>query len=69
MTTLRQLSYLVALADSRNFRRAADAVHVAQPTLSQQANGAGWQMLPRREQLGDVAPHHVTDDLRIGQRV
>ena len=29
MTTLRQLSYLVALADSRSFRRAADSVHVA----------------------------------------
>ncbi len=36
MTTLRQFTYLVALADYRNFRRAADAVHVAQPTLSQQ---------------------------------
>ncbi len=36
MTSLRQLSYLVALADLRNFRRAADAVHVSQPTLSQQ---------------------------------
>lgn len=36
MSTLRQFTYLVALADYRNFRRAADAVHVAQPTLSQQ---------------------------------
>ena len=36
MSTLRQFSYLVALADCRNFRRAADAVHVSQPTLSQQ---------------------------------
>lgn len=36
MSTLRQFAYLVALADYRNFRRAADAVHVAQPTLSQQ---------------------------------
>jgi LysR family hydrogen peroxide-inducible transcriptional activator len=36
MSTLRQYAYLVALADYRNFRRAADAVHVAQPTLSQQ---------------------------------
>lgn len=36
MTTLRQLSYLIALADYRNFRRAADAVHISQPTLSQQ---------------------------------
>lgn len=36
MSTLRQLTYLVALADYRHFRRAADAVHVSQPTLSQQ---------------------------------
>jgi len=34
--TLRQLEYLVALADARHFGRAAAAVHAAQPTLSQQ---------------------------------
>lgn len=36
MSTLRQYAYLVAIADHRSFRRAADAVHVSQPTLSQQ---------------------------------
>ncbi|MDA0238926.1 MAG: LysR family transcriptional regulator, partial [Proteobacteria bacterium] len=36
MTTLRQLSYLVALADEQHFRRAAERVHVTQPTLSAQ---------------------------------
>lgn len=36
MSTLRQFTYLVALADCRNFRRAADAAHISQPTLSQQ---------------------------------
>lgn len=36
MFTLRQLRYLVALADSLSFRRAAEACHVAQPTLSVQ---------------------------------
>ena len=36
MSTLRQLTYLVALSDYRNFRRAADAAHISQPTLSQQ---------------------------------
>jgi LysR family transcriptional regulator, transcription activator of glutamate synthase operon len=33
---LRQLRYLVALAGERNFTRAADTEHVAQPALSQQ---------------------------------
>ncbi|MBD8736660.1 hydrogen peroxide-inducible genes activator [Sphingomonas sp. CFBP 13706] len=36
MPTFRQLEYLVAIADARNFRRAAAAAHVSQPTLSQQ---------------------------------
>ena len=34
--TLRQLQYLVAVADSRSFRRAAAACHVSQPSLSAQ---------------------------------
>ncbi|WP_209347120.1 hydrogen peroxide-inducible genes activator [Pontixanthobacter sp. CEM42] len=36
MPTLRQLQYLVAIEDTEHFGRAADSVHVTQPTLSQQ---------------------------------
>lgn len=36
MPTLQQLRYLVALADVRHFRHAAEACHVTQPTLSAQ---------------------------------
>lgn len=36
MPTLRQLRYLVAIADTLSFRRAAEICHVSQPTLSTQ---------------------------------
>lgn len=36
MPSLRQLEYLVALADSRHFRRAAERCNTTQPTLSEQ---------------------------------
>ncbi|MBU8874577.1 hydrogen peroxide-inducible genes activator [Reyranella sp. MMS21-HV4-11] len=60
MTTLRQLSYLVALADSRNFRRAADLVHIAQPTLSQQLRALearlGVTLVERNESPVQLTP-------------
>lgn len=34
--TLRQLQYLVAVADARSFRRASELCHVSQPSLSAQ---------------------------------
>lgn len=34
MPTLQQIRYLVALSETRHFRRAAEACHVTQPTLS-----------------------------------
>ncbi|HEX2841415.1 hydrogen peroxide-inducible genes activator [Hyphomicrobium sp.] len=36
MPTLRQLEYLVALAETKHFRRAAERVNTTQPTLSEQ---------------------------------
>ena len=36
MPTLQQFRYLVAIADTLHFRRAAESVHVTQPTLSTQ---------------------------------
>ena len=33
---IRDLEYLIALADYKHFRRAADACNVSQPTLSGQ---------------------------------
>lgn len=36
MPTLQQLRYLVAVADTAHFRRAAERCHVTQPTLSDQ---------------------------------
>lgn len=48
---IRDLEYLVALAEHRHFRRAADACHVSQPTLSGQIrkleDGLGVMLLER----------------------
>ena len=38
-TTIRQLSYFVALADTGSFTRAAEQMGVSQPSLSQQIRG------------------------------
>lgn len=60
MSTLRQYAYLVALADYRHFRRAADAVHVAQPTLSQQLRALeaklGVKLVERNESPVQLTP-------------
>ncbi len=72
MATLRQLTYLVALADYRNFRRAADAANVSQPTLSQQLRALetrlGVTLIERGEtpvQLTPIGREVVTRARRI----
>ena len=51
MTTLKQFRYLVALAQTRHFRRAAEQCQVTQPTLSNQIQelekGLGVQLVER----------------------
>jgi LysR family hydrogen peroxide-inducible transcriptional activator len=60
MSSFRQLAYLVAIADYRNFRRAADAVHVSQPTLSQQLRALetrlGVTLVERNESPVQLTP-------------
>ncbi|WP_050727591.1 LysR substrate-binding domain-containing protein [Vulgatibacter incomptus] len=53
--TLRQLQYAVAVADERSFRRAAEACHVSQPSLSAQVaelEGALGVQLFERDRTG-----------------
>lgn len=60
MPTLRQLEYLVAVADFQNFGRAADACNVSQPTLSQQLRALedrlGVALVERRASGAELTP-------------
>lgn len=60
MPTLRQLEYLVAIADFKNFGRAADACNVSQPTLSQQLRSLedrlGVALIERRASGAELTP-------------
>lgn len=60
MPTLRQLEYLVALADLRHFGRAAQASHVSQPSLSQQLRALeqrlGVQLVERNQSSVELTP-------------
>lgn len=58
--TLRQLGYLVAVADLKHFGRAAQASHVSQPTLSQQLRALeerlGVTLVERRLTGAELTP-------------
>ena len=60
MPTLRQLEYLVSVADFQHFGRAADACHVSQPTLSQQLRALedrlGTTLIERRASGAELTP-------------
>lgn len=60
MTTLRQLSFLVALEETLNFSRAADVCHVTQSTLStglkQLEDSLGVQLAERTRQSVLMTP-------------
>lgn len=60
MPTLRQLQYLVALADLRHFGRAAQVCNVAQPSLSQQLRALeqrlGTALVERNQSSVELTP-------------
>ena len=60
MPSLQQLRYLVALADTHHFRRAAETCHVTQPTLSAQLkeleSKLGAQLVERSRSRVIVTP-------------
>lgn len=65
MPNLRQLEYLVALAETRHFRRAAERTNTTQPTLSEQVKALeerlGVQLVERSTARVVITP--------LGQRV
>lgn len=81
MPSLRQLEYLVAVADTRNFRRAAERTNTTQPTLSEQVKAleerlgaqlvergrSGVLMTPLGDQVVDIARRILRDanDIRV----
>ena len=60
MPTLRQIEYLVAIADTQHFRKAAEKVGVSQPTLSAQLSALeqtlGVQLVERSRSSVLVTP-------------
>ncbi len=58
MTELRRLQYFLGVARERNFTRAADQLHVAQPALSRQV-----RLL--EEELGVDLLHRTTHEFEL----
>ena len=58
MTDLRRLQYFVAVAQERNFTRAAEHLHVAQPALSRQV-----RLL--EQELGVELLHRTTHEFEL----
>jgi LysR family hydrogen peroxide-inducible transcriptional activator len=70
--TLRQLQYLVAVADARSFRAAAQRCHVSQPSLSAQvaeAEGALGIRLFDRTQRGVLLTPAGADVVALARRL
>lgn len=79
MPSLRQLEYLVALADTRHFRRAAERTNTTQPTLSEQIKAledrlgvqlversrSGALMTPIGSQVAQIARRMLKDSNEI----
>ncbi|SEN89925.1 hydrogen peroxide-inducible genes activator [Palleronia pelagia] len=68
--TLKQLSYFVALAEARHYRRAAERVGISQPSLSQQIvaleEALGLELVERGQRGAVLTPHgrEVLDQTR-----
>ena len=63
MPNLRQLEYLVAIADTQHFRRAAERTNTTQPTLSEQLKALeerlGYQLVERASTGARLTPAGV----------
>ena len=72
MPSLRQLEYLIALAETRNFRRAAERTNTTQPTLSEQIKALEDRLgaqLVERSRSGTLLTPIGAQVAEIGRRI